>query len=118
MLEGHPVIAVVLTPQPDARVGTREGRWLKEFKGHVWIAETDYQIAALELQAVDDVSIGWGFVGRVHEGSRFEFRRRKIEDTWLPAEIRFRATGRTLLFRKFEVESITNYSNYRRKGSS
>jgi hypothetical protein len=114
-LEGERVIEVILTPQPEATVTTREGRWLKDFEGRIWIAEADYQVAALELRACDDVSIGWGFVGRVHEGSRFQFRRRKIENTWLPAEVRFQATGRTLLFRRFDIEAVTSYSNYRRK---
>jgi hypothetical protein len=116
-LEGVPAIEVVLTPKPDARVKTREGKWLKEFHGRIWISEPDYEIAALELEAIDDVSIGWGFVGRVHEGSRFEFRRRKVENMWLPAEVRFQATGRTLLFRSFDIEAVTSYSDYRRKGS-
>jgi hypothetical protein len=116
-LEGQTVLSIALTPRPDARVTTREGRWMKQFEGRVWIAEDDNQVAGLELQAIDDVTIGWGVVGRVHEGSRFVFRRRKIEDTWLPAEVRFQGTGRTLLFRTFEIEAVTSYSNYRRKGS-
>jgi hypothetical protein len=115
IMEGQPVIELTLTPKPDARVRTREGKWLKEFQGRIWISESDHEVAALELEACDDVTIGWGFVGRVHEGSRFEFRRRKVENAWLPAEVRFQATGRTLLFRRFDIEAVTSYSDYRRK---
>jgi hypothetical protein len=114
VIDGQPILIGKATPKPDARVTTREGRWMKQFSGDVWISETDYQIVRLDMRALDDVSIGWGIVGRVHEGSRFVFGRRKIEDTWLPSEVTFQATGRTLLFRRFEIHTTTTFSDYRR----
>jgi hypothetical protein len=50
----------------------------------------------------------------VHKGSRFIFARQKIEDTWLPSQVTFDATGRSLLFRRFEVHTTTTFSDYRR----
>lgn len=114
VIDGQPVFVARATPRPGARVTTREGRWLKQFAGQVWISESDYQIARLDMRALDDVSIGWGIVGRVHKGSRFLFARRKIEDTWLPAEVTFEASGRTLLFRRFQFTTTTTFSDYRR----
>ena len=114
VLDGHRMFLVALTPRQDAPVTTREGRWMKQFEGRAWISEGDYQIARLEMRARDDVTIGWGFLGRVHEGSRFVFARRKFEDAWLPAEVVFDATGRTLLFRTFDIDLVTTYSGYKR----
>lgn len=114
LLEGESVLVAAIEPRAGARVATREGRWLKEFKGRVWIAEADRQIARIELDAIDDVTIGWGILGRVDEGSRFVFARRRVEGTWLPAEVTFDATGRTLLFRRFDVHVVTTYSDYLR----
>jgi hypothetical protein len=114
ILEGQKVLLVSLTPREDAKVSTREGRWMKQFEGRAWVSENDFQIAKLEMQARDDVSIGWGILGRVHEGSRFVFTRRKFQDAWLPAEVIFDASGRTLLFRKFDIDVVTTYSQYKR----
>ena len=114
IVDGQPLLIANATPRPGARVATREGRWLKQFAGQVWIAERDYQIARLDMRALDDVSIGWGIVGRVHKGSRFVFARRKVEDTWLPSEVTLEATGRTLLFRRFQIATTTTFSGYRR----
>jgi ribosomal protein S21 len=113
-IEGQPVFVAQIAPQPGAGVRTREGRWLKEFAGEVWISTTDYQIVRLDMRALDDVSIGWGIVGRVSKGSRFVFARRKVEETWLPAEVTFEASGRTLFFRKFQIATTTTFSDYRR----
>lgn len=114
-LDGEAVIVADLTPRPDAHVTTRYGRWMKQFAGRIWIAESSSLIAALEMRAIDDVSIGWGVLGRLHEGSRFYVRRRKVDGTWLPSEVTYEASGRTLLFRPFKVKAVTTYSGYRRK---
>ncbi len=69
-LEGEPAIVVTLTPRPDARVSTRQGNWMKQFTGRAWFVERDAQFAGFDMHATDDVSIGWGIVGRLHKGSR------------------------------------------------
>ena len=113
-LDGERVLVLDVTPRPAARVTTREGRWMKQFAGRVWIGEDDDQVAKLDMRAREDVTIGWGVVGRVHAGSRFMFSRRKFDGTWLPAEVLFEGTGRTLLFRTFHVSAVTTYSGYKR----
>jgi hypothetical protein len=114
LVDREPVIVAALAPRRTARVTTSEGGWFKHFEGRAWIAEADHQIAKVELRAVEDVTIGWGIVGRLHRGSRLVLTRRKVEGAWLPAEIRFDAAGRTLLLRSFELSAVTTYSDYKR----
>ena len=113
-VDGHPVVVIALAPRDDARVITREGRWMKQFEGTAWVSEVDHEIVKLDMHAKGDVTIGWGLLGRIHEGSRFIFQRRKVENVWLPAQITFDATGRTLLLRKFQLNVVTTYSGYKR----
>ena len=83
---------------------------MKKFSGRIWIAEADRQIVKIDMVANDDISIGLGLVGRVHQGSRLVFSRRKVNgETWLPAEARIDASGRTLLFRVFQIHMRTEY---------
>jgi len=114
-LEGEPAIVVTLTPKPAARVSTRQGSWMKQFSGRAWFIERDAQFAALDMQAIDDVSIGWGIVGRLHKGSRLIVRRRPVGGTWLPSRLTFNATGKTLMFRPFSLDVITEYFDYKRR---
>ena len=114
LIDGQEVFVIGLTPREHARVTTREGGWLKNFAGRVWIAEADRQIVRVDLHAEDDVTMGWGILGRVHEGSRFMFARRRVGNAWLPAEVVLDASGRTLLFRRFDIDLVTTYSNYER----
>lgn len=117
-IEGVPVLVADLTPRQDAKVSTREGRWMKHFAGRAWFDETTHQIARIDMQARDDISIGWGIVGRVHEKTRLFATRKRVGNVWLPSEFVIDATGRTLMFRAFDVQLVTNYSDYRPRNAS
>jgi hypothetical protein len=117
-LNGEPVFVVDLSPRPDAHVNTREGGWLKKLQGRMWVSEKSCSIARLRLNAFDDVSIGWGVVARVESGSGFDYVRKKIGDNWVPLELAIEGTGRTLLFRRFEVKTVTTYSDHRQYAQS
>ena len=114
-IAGASTIVVDMTARPNARVSTREGGWMKEFHGRAWFQEEDGQFARLEVQAIDDVSVGWGLVGRLHKGSRIVVERQRIGRQWLPWRLTFDASGRTLLFRTFDLNVVTEFSEYRLK---
>jgi hypothetical protein len=115
MIDGHRMLVATLTPRPNAATKTDVGNWMKKFKGRAWVAEDDYQVAKLEMEAIDDITLGWGLVGRVHQGSHFTFTRTKVNgEVWLPAEAKFEASGRTLLFRKFQLFTVTSFSDYKK----
>lgn len=118
VVDGQPVLIARMTPRRDADVATREGRWMKQFEGQLWIAEADAQIVRVDMRATGDVTIGWGVVGRVHKGTRVLYVRRRFQDAWLPAETTYEASGRTLIFRPFQFTVTTTYSDYRRRDKS
>jgi hypothetical protein len=113
--DGCQMTVASLTPRPNAVTRTELGGYFKKFKGHAWVCQDDYQVARIEMEAIDDITIGWGLLGRVHEGSKFTFTRKKVNgEIWLPAEAKFEASGRTLLFRKFQLFTVTSYSDYKK----
>ena len=111
-IDGQPVVVVDLTPRPSARVTTSDGQRMKQFAGRMWVSDGDYHIARVRLHAVDSVSVGWGVVARVEQGSGFDFARKKIAGTWVASELTIEGSGHTLLFRKFQIKTVTTYSNH------
>ena len=85
---------------------------MKQFAGKLWVAEGDYRLARVQLHAIDSVSVGWGVVARVEPGSGFDFVRKKVAGAWVASELTIEASGRTLLFRKFQIKSVTTYSGH------
>ena len=112
--EGRRLLVADLTPRPDARVTTREGKWMTHVRGRVWVDEANGQVVKLDMRAFEDVTIGWGIVGRIHEGSSMFYQRRYLDGLWVPSELTYRASGRTLLFRPFEFVVSTSYSDFKR----
>jgi hypothetical protein len=108
----EPVIVLALKPRPHARVETSEGEWMKKVQGRMWVSEEGSHIARLKLQAFDDLSIGWGVVARVEAGSGFDYVRTRVGGRWLPSELTLEGSGRTLLFRRFQVKTVTTYTNH------
>ena len=112
-IDGRTVLVANLQPRENPAPRTREGRWMTHFAGQIKVDERDYQVVKLDMRAFSDVTIGWGIIGRVHEGSRLVFERRRFADAWLPASVTYEASGRTLLFRPFQFAVTTTYSDYR-----
>jgi hypothetical protein len=110
--DGQSMIVVSLTPRQEAKVTTREGGWMKQVAGRLWISEADHAIARLRLHATDPVSIGWGVIARLEPGSGFDYVRKRIGSAWLPSELTIEGKGRTLLFRRFEVKTVTTYTHH------
>jgi hypothetical protein len=114
-VDGRPAIVTSLTPRPQARTKSDTGRFLKKMRGKAWVDEADRQVVRVEMEAVDDITFGLGLLARMHKGSTMAFRRTLVNgEIWLPAEARFRLVGKTLVFRKFALESATQFSDYKK----
>ena len=73
----------------------------------MWIHEFDYQLVKADLESVEDVTIGWGILGRLHKGAKVSFERTKVNDeVWLPARVHIAGTGRALIFRSFSLDCV------------
>jgi hypothetical protein len=114
-LDRRATIVTSLTPRPGARTRSDAGKFLKKIRGRAWIDEADRQVVRAELEAVEDITFGFGLLARMHRGSTMTFRRALVNDEiWLPAEARYKLVGKTLIFRRFALESTTSFSDYRK----
>ena len=90
---------------------------MRNFSGRVWISESDHELARVEVEAVDNVSIGLGLLARLHKGSTLSFERRKVNgEAWLPASARYSISGRIGLVAVMRRAAIVEFSNYKKFG--
>lgn len=109
--DGHPTIAVDFVPKTNVVPRTDEGKMMKKIKGRVWVTEDDYQVARVQAEMLDDISV-LGFLGKLYKGTTASYKRRKVNnEIWLPAEARFDGSGRAFI-RKFKVDTVIQYSDY------
>jgi hypothetical protein len=114
-LGGHDTIMATLTPKAAVKPLTDDGQVMKHFKARAWISETDYELVRAEIEAIDDLSIGWGVLARVHKGTTATYQRRKVNnEVWLPEQVTYTASARVLLLKQLRLRGISDYSAYRK----
>lgn len=115
-LNNRDAIVVTFKPKRDANPRTREGRLARAFAGEIWIDEQGREVVRVDATAMDDLSFGYGVLGRVNKGATVTVRRQPMDDNlWLPTAIRFNGEGRALLYlRKLTINFAIEWFDYRR----
>jgi len=115
VVEGHDTIALLLTPRPQAKPRTHQGRQLQKFSLRAWISESDHELVRLDAEAIETLSMGLGVMVRLHKGSQLSFLRRRVNDeVWLPAAVHFSGGARVALVRTLRRSSTSEFSGYRK----
>jgi hypothetical protein len=104
-----------LEPNPVYKPTSRATSIFAKVRGFVWIDEDAGQLARVEVEVTDDISIG-GFLAKIYKGSHFmQERYEVVPGLWLPSYSQHDFDGRRL-FMSFAIHERTFYMQYRRIG--
>ena len=118
ILNGISTILVTFKPKADFKAKTKEGRILQHIGGSAWIAEDDHELARLEAEIIDPISVGAGILAKVNKGSTVVFERRKINgEIWLPVKEEATVNAKILMLKGFNLHEITEFSEYKKFGA-
>lgn len=114
-LDGEQTIVATLTPKADAKPRTDDGKMMRHFHVRAWVSENEYEIVRVELEAIDDLSIGWGLFARIHKGAQATYQRRKVNnEAWLPADVTWTGSARVLLLKRLHERGRSQFFGYRK----
>jgi len=103
-------------PRPGFEPHMKESKFLSKFHGRVWIDKSDLQMAKLDVEAIDNVAVGW-VLARIHKGTRFMIEQTRVNDeVWLPLYLTFKVDARIALLKGFKMageESFRDYKKFR-----
>lgn len=93
---------------------TKEGKYLSDFHGRVWIDKGDLQLTKLDVECLDTIS--WGlFLARFHKGSRFQLEQTRVNDeVWLQRHVAFKIDVRLALLKDFHVDIDQTFRDYKK----
>jgi hypothetical protein len=104
-----------MEPNPAYKPTSRATAIFAKVRGYAWIDEPAGQLARVEVEVTDDISIG-GFLAKVYRGSHFMQERYEMAPgLWLPSYSQYDFEGRRL-FVSFSIHERTFYTTYRRIG--
>jgi hypothetical protein len=116
-IAGRPAVLLRFRPRPAStyKPKTSEGKNMQHVAGRAWIDEQDHQVARVELEVIDPISIGFGILARLQKGASIVAQRRKFNDEiWLPVKTEITLNARVLLLKGFNIRQITEYSDHRK----
>jgi hypothetical protein len=101
-----------MEPNPAFKPPSRTASLYSKVRGFVWIDEASGQLARIQGEITEDISLGL-FLARVNKGSYFMQERYEIfPGCWLPTFSQYDFDGRKL-FMNFSIHERTFYSRYR-----
>jgi hypothetical protein len=104
-----------MTPNPAFHPTSRSTSIFAKVRGFVWIDDQTEQLARVEGEVTDDITVGL-FLGKVNKGSHFMQERYEFAPgLWFPSFSQYDFDGRKL-FSSFSFHERTFYSKYRRIG--
>jgi hypothetical protein len=101
-----------MAPNPTFKPTSRLSSIFPKVHGLVWIDENSGELARIEGDVTEDISIGL-FLGKIYKGSHFMQERYEVgPGLWLPSFSQYDFDGRRF-FSGFSIHERTFYSNYR-----
>jgi hypothetical protein len=114
--ESRMLLKYRMTPNPAFKPASRTTSVYTRVKGMVWIDETSGELAKIEGEVTEDISLGL-FLAKVYKGSHFMQERYEMAPgLWLPTFSQYDFDGRKFLS-NFSLHERTFYSNYRLVGT-
>jgi len=108
----HTLSKYKMDPNPAFRPTTRFTSIFPKVRGFVWIEESSGELARIEGDVTEDISVGL-FLGKIYKGSHFMQERYEVlPGLWLATFTQYDFDGRKL-FSGFSIHERTFYSNYR-----
>jgi len=100
-----------MDPNPAFKPTTRFTSIFPKVRGFVWIDEASGELARIEGDVTEDISVGL-FLGKIYKGSHFMQERYEVQPgLWLASFTQYDFDGRKL-FSGFSMHERTFYSNY------
>ena len=98
--ENAETITLHFEPNPNFRPPDMQGRVLGEMAGELVVNKGQNRIETISGKLTQDVTIGWGLLGRLHEGGTFRVERREVKPgLWQITETHVHIEGKALFFK-------------------
>lgn len=114
LLGGREAWVIDGEPRPGFEPHMKESKFLSKFRGRVWIDKGDLQLAKMDIEAIDTVTLGW-VLARVHKGTRVMLEQTRVNDeVWLPLHVSFKLDARIALFKGYNIDGDQTFRDYKK----
>ena len=101
-------------PNPNFDPPSRETMVYKGMHGHMWIEPKAERLVRIDATLFDDVTFGWGILGRLYKGGHFLVEQSQIgPERWETTRMQLDFTGKALFFKTIKIKEDERASDFR-----
>jgi hypothetical protein len=112
---GQDVLVFDFEPNFDFKPRKLAEKVVHELAGVIWIDEKAHDVARLEAYFLGDFKFGGGLIANLQKGTSFAFEQAFLNnEVWLPTYEEVHVGVRVLLVKRFKINEVTRYSDYKK----
>ncbi len=108
-------VLLSFSPNPHYDPPTRETQVFRSMSGKLWIDRAGGRLSRMDGTLFEDVTFGWGLLGRLNKGGTFSVTQSRVgDDHWEIIGLDVKMTGHAVIFKSINVRQIQRLSNFHR----
>lgn len=102
-------------PNPHYNAPNRELQVFRSLSGKMWIDRAAGRLSRMDGSLFEDVTFGWGLLGRLNKGGTFSVLQSHVGDShWEITALDVKMTGHAVIFKSINVKQMQRMTNFRR----
>jgi hypothetical protein len=108
-------ISLSFFPNPHYNAPNRELQVFRSLSGKMWIDRAGGRLARMDGSLFEDVTFGWGLLGRLNKGGTFSVTQSRVgEDHWEVVSLDVKMSGHAVIFKSINVKQLQRLTDFRR----
>lgn len=108
-------VRLTFSPNPGYDAPNRELEVFRAMQGKMWIDRNARRMTRIDGTLTEDVTFGWGLLGRLHKGGTFNVVQKQVgPDHWEVVSTDVNMKGHAIIFKTINVKQHEVLSNFRR----
>jgi hypothetical protein len=102
-------------PNPHYNAPTRELQVFRSMSGMMWINRAELRMSRLDGSLFEDVTFGWGLLGRLNKGGTFSVAQSRVaDDHWEFVSLDVKMSGHAVIFKNINVKQLQRITGFHR----
>jgi hypothetical protein len=108
-------VRLTFFPNPHYSAPNRELQVFRSLSGKMWIYRAEGRLARMDGALFEDVTFGWGLLGRLNKGGTFSITQNRVgDDHWEYVSLDVKMSGHAVIFKSINVKQMQRLTNFRR----
>ncbi len=108
-------VSLSFFPNPHYDAPTRELQVFRSMSGKMWIDRAERRLARLDGSLFEDVTFGWGLLGRLNKGGTFSITQSRVGDNhWEYVSLDVKMVGHAVIFKSINVKQQERLTDFHR----